>query len=324
MVVLRSARGKSPFSPDGPLLWSETDVVKNDVFAPALVPALLPNRAVKPGDGWPAGPSAVVELTDMEKVDDGGFAVKFAAVTTVNDRRHAKLTIAGTVKGIDAEGPCRHTLDGTAYFDLERNRLAYLSLKGSHELIDPAGKATGRVDGRFVMERSDAGTAEDIGDAKLAGVALSPTADNSALLYDNAELGVRFQYPRRWRVGAVQGRQVTLDGPNGGGILVTVEPAARVPTADAYRGEVEGFLKQQKAAVTNAGKPEPVADRPGIERFGLDADVGGEKVRMEYAVLKAEDGGATVAARLPRADAGVLGEDVARLVRTLAVTKAIR
>src|SRR5688500_13345910 len=39
MVVLRSERGKkAPFSLDGPLTWGEIDVVRTDVFSPALVP----------------------------------------------------------------------------------------------------------------------------------------------------------------------------------------------------------------------------------------------------------------------------------------------
>lgn len=325
VVVLRSPRGsKSPFSPDGPLTWNEIDVVRNDVFCPVLVPGLLPTKPVRPGDQWLVPASAVVELTDAEKIDEGGFTAKLLAVTPIDGRQHAKLSFTGSVKGVDDHGPCRHAIDGTAYFDLAAGRLAYLSIKGTHELLDGAGKVAGRVDGQFVMKRSAAPATGDLSDAALKGVDLNPTVENSVLLYDNPDLGVRFLYPRRWRVGAVQGRQVTLDGPNGAGILITLEPPARLPTANAYLAEVEGFLRKEKAPVSPAGRPERVRDRPALDRFALATELGGEKVRMEHAVLTDRDGGATVAARLPAADAAVLGKDVDRVLKDLAVTKAVK
>ena len=43
MVVIKAGERKAPFSPDGPLTWGEIDVVRTDVFNPALVPGLLPS-----------------------------------------------------------------------------------------------------------------------------------------------------------------------------------------------------------------------------------------------------------------------------------------
>ena len=48
MVVIKSGERKAPFSPDGPMTWGEIDVVRTDVFNPALIPGLLPNGPVKP------------------------------------------------------------------------------------------------------------------------------------------------------------------------------------------------------------------------------------------------------------------------------------
>ena len=41
LVVLRLNHVEVPFSPDGPLLWGEIDLVRTDVFTPALI-GLLP------------------------------------------------------------------------------------------------------------------------------------------------------------------------------------------------------------------------------------------------------------------------------------------
>src|SRR5262245_58659606 len=56
MVVMRVKNTEVPFSPDGPLTYAEIDIVRTDVFTPALS-GLLPDVAVKPGDGWKSAPA---------------------------------------------------------------------------------------------------------------------------------------------------------------------------------------------------------------------------------------------------------------------------
>jgi hypothetical protein len=325
MVVLRSDRGKkAPFSPDGPLTWGEIDVVRTDIFSPALVTGLLPRQPVRPGDRWRLTASAVTELTDLDPIDEGELVAEFVSVVTIANKQYAKLGVSGSVKGGTEDGTSRQKLEGTGYFDLESNRLTYLNLKGTRELLGPDGKTvSGRIDGTFVMTRGPAGRAEDISDAALRGIDLRPTAANTEMLYDNPDLGLRFHHPRRWRVGTVQGRQVTLDEPSGGGILITLEPAASLPTADKYLDEVRDFLSKQQAIVGASDPPRRVSDRPRLDRFGLDAEVKKEKVRLEYAVVAQPEGGATIAARLPWANRDELTRDVDRVLRTLSVTKRI-
>lgn len=324
MVVVKAGARKAPFSPDGPLTWGEIDVVRTDVLNPALVPGLLPPAAVKPGQAWKASAAAVSELTDMEKVEDGSITVEFVGVAKVNDRRMARLKLSGSVRGVNEDGPNRQKIDGTAYFDLESNYLAYLSVKGTHELLDGEGRTVGVIEGQFTTTRTPLPKMPaDLSDASLRDLDLKPNVENTLLLYDNPDLGVRFLYPRGWRVGAVQGNQLTLDHARGGGILITVEPPAKVPAADDYLTEAAAVLAKQKGEVTATEKPERLRAAPvTLDRFAIDATVGGEKVRLEYAVLKQTDGGATVAARLPAADADVRPE-VARIVRSLSVTKRI-
>ena len=323
MVVLRSEKGKkAPFSPDGPLLWSEIDVVKHDIFTPVLVAGLLSKDDVKPGDKWTANAAAIAELTDLDTLDEGGIAVEFASVVTLNQRKLAKLAITGTVRGTNEDGPTRQKLDGTAYFDLEAGRLTYLKLNGVHEMLGDDGKAIGRIDGTFTMTRTASKDFDDISDAKLVGKDLKPTAENSLLLYDNPDLGVKFLYPRRWRVGVVQGRQLTLDEPRGGGILLTVEATDRLPTVEKYQDEVKAFLAKQQAKIAPIALPVRGAEKPiRIDRFGVDAEFKTGKVRLEYAVTSGPKGGVLVAARLPVEDAAELKVDLERILKQLEVTK---
>lgn len=325
MVVLRSDRGKkAPFSPDGPLTWGEIDVVRTDVFSPALVPGLLPPQPVRPGDRWRLTATAVSELTDLDPIDSGELIAQFVSVVSISDKKYAKLGVSGSVTGGTEDGSSRQKFDGTGYYDLEARRLTYLNLKGTRELLGPDGKTvSGRIDGTFVMSRGPAGRADDLSEQAVRGVELTPTPANTELLYDNPELGVRFQYPRRWRVGSVQGSQVTLDESSGGGVLITVEPASRLPGTDRYHTEVKEYLKKQGAVIGQGEAPRRVSDRPRLDRFALEAEVNKEKVRLEYAVLAQPEGGATVAARLPWAGREELARDVERVLRTLTITKRI-
>jgi hypothetical protein len=324
MVIIRSGQRKAPFSPDGPLTWGEIDVVRTDVFNPALIPGLLPRDPVKPGQSWKASAASVAELTDMEKVEDGALTVELVGVTRVAGKRVARLKVSGTVRGVNEDGPNRQKLDGTAYFDLDGGILSYLSVKGTKELLDGKGQTVGIVEGQFALTRGPvAKLPGDLSDASLRDLDLKPTAENTLLLYDNPDLGVRFLYPRGWRIGAVQGKQLTLDHARGAGILVTVEPPRKVPTPEAYRKEVQNFLEKQKATVTGSEKPVALRTEPvQLDRFTFDATIGSDKLRLEYAVLKQTDGGATVAATLPAADTELRAE-VLRIVRSLSVTRAI-
>jgi len=326
MVVIRSNGNRAPFSPDGPLTWGEIDLVRTDVFNPAAVPGLLPNGPVKPGQSWKASDAAVAEITDMQKVDEGGLTVEFTGMTTLSGKAAAKLRLSGTVRGVNEDGPSRQKLEGTAYFLTESGLLSYLSIKGTHELLDGAGQTVGAIEGQFIMTRTELATLPaDLADASLRGLSLKPDVENTQLLHDDANLGVRFLYPRGWRVGAVQGKQVTLDHSKlGGGILITVEAASKVPSAEDYQREVTAFLQKEKAKVNVVAVPVRVRPEPGqLDRFTLEAEFDKDSARLEYAVLKQTDGGATVAARLPAATASELRTDVDRVIRSLSITKKI-
>jgi hypothetical protein len=319
LVLLRYGHREVPFSPDGPLTWNEIDLVRTDVFTPALA-ALFPDRPVGPGDRWTAGRSALEELTDLERLE-GSLECRFEEVLSLSGRRLARVSFRGSARGVAEDGPNRQQLDGFCYFDLESNHLSYLSLTGERFLLDKDGKEAGRVKGQFVLTRQAHTRSPELGDEALRGVALEPNADNTLLLYDNPELGVRLLYPRRWRVGLVRGRQVTLDEALGSGLLLTVEPPAGVPTGAAYLAENQAFLARQKSKVLRAEQPRRVQGPPEeLEQFGLDVEMEGRRERLEYYVARQAAGGATLAARLRSDDWAALERDVGRIARSVRVT----
>jgi hypothetical protein len=323
LILLRHGHAEVPFSPDGPLLWGEIDLVRTDVFTPALT-GLLGDRPVVTGDRWKATDDAVLELTDLERIEEGQIDCRFEGVSTLDNRRYARVALAGTVRGTNEDGPNRQQLEGYFFFDLTSNHLSYLYIKGTHVLLNKEGQAQGKVEGHFVLTRQAHVNCPDLSDQALKDVALEPNADNTLLLHDNPDLGLRFQYPRRWRVGSVRGRQVTLDESGGGGILITLESADKVPTGSQFLTESRDYLTSQKAKIVRTDAPKQMHGATGaLEHFALEVEMGGTRSLMDYYVIRQGPTGATLAARLPANDNDKLRQEVERLTRSLTLSKAL-
>jgi hypothetical protein len=324
LVILRHKNSEVPYSPDGPLTWGEIELVRVDVFTPALA-GLLPDQAVRPGDRWTAANAAIEELTDMERIEDGRIECKLEEITTLANRRHARVSLTGSVRGINEDGPSRQQLDGYFYFDLESNHLSYLTFRGAHGLLDKDGKEAGKVVGNFTLTRQAHVRCPDLADEALKGVKLEPDADNTLLLYENPELGVRLLYPRRWRVGTVRGRQLTLDEPGGNGLLLTLEPLAKLPTTAQFQTEARGYFESQKAKVLRADAPQRLQNTPQqVERFSLDIEMAAQPATMDYFVLRQAKGGATVAARLLPKELATIRGEVEKMIRGVVITADIK
>ncbi len=323
LVLLRDGQQKkAPFSPDGPLTWGEIDLIRTDLFVPALA-GLLPATAVKPGETWAASKEAVQELTGFTALDDGRLDCRLEQMSMQGQHRQARVSLSGTVRGVAEDGASRQQLKGHLLFNLDAGRLVYVEIRGVHSLLAADGQEVGRLEGRFVLSRQPDARPTELTDAALRGVALLPDADNTLLLYENDVLGVRFLYPRRWRVAGVNGNQVAVDAPDGSGFLVTVETANRTPTGAQFLNESRTYLDGQKARIIRVDPPQPVRTNPPGEHFALEVELNGQKFLMDYHLSRQANGGVILAARLLPGDQLVLQREVARIAGTVVVTKRI-
>jgi hypothetical protein len=321
LVLMRDKGVKAPFSPDGPLLNSEIELVRIDVFTPLLA-GILPSSPVKPGDSWKASETAVHELTDTQ-VESGSLDCKLDRIQTLSGRKVALIRFDGSVKGVNEDGPVSHELMGWLYFDLESNHICYLSLKGKRLLHDKDGKTTGSFEGTLTITRQAHATAPRLADTVAGELKLTPDGDNTLLLYDNEDLGLRFLYPRRWRIANVdaQSRQVTIDAENGNGVLLTLLPSKDVPTEAQYSQEIQKFIAEQKGQVFGTQKPRRVQSNPEVDYFGFEAEMKGQRLELDYYVARQHIGGVTVAARLIPENIKDLRPEVERIARSIVVTK---
>ena len=325
LVVLKKDNHKVPFSPDGPLTWGEIDMLRTDLFVPSLA-GLLPSKPVKPGDTWPVSDAAVAELTDM-KIKRGSLTGKFELEETIGGQQAAHVTLSGELEGVNEDGPTRQKLTGRLYFDIQGKFISYLSINGEHFLLDKDGKVSGKIAGQFVMIRQLTPRNPKLTDAAQSLLKLEPDADNTLLLFDEPELGVKFIYPRRWHVGRVDVArgQITLDETNGSGMLLTVEALKKVPTPEAYMKETRAFLAKQKAEITRVKPPAQLQEAPAeLEQFSFDADIGGQRVLMDYLIARQASAGATFAARIRDNDREALVKEVEAMARSLKLTRQFK
>jgi hypothetical protein len=324
LAVLRLNQTEVPFSPDGPLTWNELDLVRTDVFTAALT-GLFPGKPVRPGDRWAAEDGAVQELTDLKRLDQGKVECRLDQLTVMEKRRHARVAFSGTVRGINEDGPNRQQLEGYFLFDLESNHLSYLYLHGLSFLLDKDGKTVGQVEGRFVLTRQANTSCRELESESWKGAASEPTAENTLLLYENRDQGLRFLFPRRWRVTWSRGPQVALDEPNGSGLLITVESLKRTPTALQFQGEVRTWLQQQKFKELRVDAPKRLAaNASSLDEFAIDAEVTGQRVLLDYYIVTNPPlGGATLAARVMPADLATLRSELERIARSVTITRPI-
>ena len=172
------------------------------------------------------------------------------------------------------------------------------------------------------MTRQAGTSCPELSDDGLRGVAVEPDADNTLLLYENPDAGVRFLYPRRHGESvSVRGTQITLDGADGNGLLLTVDPPARVPSGAQFVAESRAWLLKQRAGVLREEPVRRVRAEPALDAFALEAELGGQKFLMDYYVLHQPAGGATLAARLVPADREAARREVEKLARSITLTR---
>ena len=318
LVVTRRGHVENGFSPDGPLTWGELDVIRTDVFIPALA-GLLPARAVAEGDRWDATVAAAQELTDLEKVDSGGIECRLEKISKAGKRRLAKVSFKGTVKGVGEDGTATHRVEGSFHHDIEGGHMADLVLNGAMSMISPDGKEMGRIEGRFVMVRTPGGKAAELEDAALRGVKTEPDDANSRILYDNAALGVRLVHPRSWRVSREMGGQLAMDGPAGAGLLLTPDPPGKTPGARAMRADALAWLKKNKGTLVAERTAVTLRADPVLEAFALDVKLGGKRMWLDYYAARQAGGGATVSVRTPGEGAAPARRQAEEIARSLAV-----
>jgi hypothetical protein len=317
-IVFRRANDESTiFSPDGPLMAAELDLLSADAFT-ATFAGLLPQKPVKLGDQWAAKPSAASELTGVEPIQSGTLNCTLREVKSNDDGTVARVNFSGTLTGPTDQGPTQMTIDGHLLFDLDTQLITYVLMNGRSEIADSSGRSAGQLEGRYELTRRPAIDDPRLSDAALKELVLKPTPETTALVFESSNLAIRLVYPRNWELKSVNKNVMQLDEPTGGTMRLTVD-ATPSPTADKLRGEVLTWLKGQKAASVefDAIESMQLSDTRKADRFTVRAALGKSDREWTYFVLREGDRTASVAANFVAKRAEALQGDVVAVARRI-------
>jgi hypothetical protein len=300
-------------------LWGEVDLVRTDVFVPALA-GLLPAEPVAVKKSWNADRVAIQELTDLDKIDDAVFVCNFEQVFDWNKRPTAVVRFKDAkVKGVGEDGSARHELDGVIYVDLQAKFINYVHVRATHFMLDKDGKEHGKISGTLTITRGGPQT-NDLSNIALQGLKLEPNADNTKLLFEHPQVGARFEYPRNWRVGVINDKQIAVDERFGSGMLISIGPSTATPAADKFFKDTLGWLSKQEAKVLKTEDPRVI--QGDLRGFSFDVELGKnkERVLLQYYATRQGNQGATIAGRITPKDQQAIRGEAERIVRSLQLT----
>jgi hypothetical protein len=305
------------FSPDGPLTGPELDLLRAESFVPALR-GLLPTKPAKTGDQWQASNVAASELTGVSPIESGGLNCVFYEVKSSDSGTMARINFSGTLVGPTDQGPTRLAVDGHLLFDLDQQLVSYILMNGRSEILDSSGKTTGKLEGRYELRRQPAIDDPRLADIALAGVALKPNSENTALLFEAPQLGVRFQYPRNWELVSIAKNNVQFEEPTGGNMRLTFDPVP-APSVDKLQSDLLGWLKQQKATVQvkESAETETLTDALKAERFTVRAEHQKHDKEWTYLIVRNANRSAVLAANFIQDRAEAIRSDQYFVARTL-------
>jgi hypothetical protein len=303
------------FCPDGPLTAPELDLLRAEVFVPALQ-GLLPSQPTKIGEQWSASATAASELTGVEPIQSGKLQCTLQDVKTTDDGTMARISFSGTLVGPTDQGPTKLSVEGHVMFDFDLQLISRLVMNGRSEILDASGRHAGRLDGRYELTRRSAIDDPTLTDSALKDVELKPTPDCTALLFDGSSMGVRFLYPRNWELTAVTMSTIQFDEPTGGNMRLTIGGNS---SSDKLRSELVAWLKQQKATIT-ANDPvekQTLSESLESETFTVRAEHQQKDKEWTYMIVRNGDRSISIGCNLIQDRAEILRGDLLFLARSV-------
>lgn len=308
MLLDRQGSQAVTFSPDAPMLIGELEQVRTDVFLPRLA-GLLPLDAVIQGNSWKASNPAVLELTDLQKIDSGFLTCTFAQIEP-NDI--ALIKFDGRVTGTTPVGSNEQTIQGNYRFDLKTQRLVALKFEVTSVLMDRDRKRAGDITAIYQMTRRPAPELK----IDTTGMTLEATEENTLLLVQEPRLGVEMVHSRRWVPRPVNDKSWIIDGPSGSGLTIQMESSNNIPPAESVRKQIEATLGR------TAQNLKLLPDPPGwqdVQRLSWMGSQNGKEYVFEYFLWKNSNKGAIIAGRYFAPEAGLAQKDVERMIKGLRV-----
>lgn len=211
------------YCPDGPLTRSELEVTQHlDTLA---LPALLPGKPVSIGQTWKVPNSVVQALCAFEGLEQQDLTAKLESVKG----DEARISIAGSARGIDLGALAKVCVQASCTFDLKQKRVTALEWKQKDEREQgPVSPATAFEVTTTVTRSFQQQEPRGLSDSDLVAIPddAEPPAEVLTLLYRDPKDRFTLVHAREWHMTAQTEEHLTLRLMDHGDFVtdVTVTP----------------------------------------------------------------------------------------------------
>ena len=258
LVAERREGSVITFSPSGPLTRSELELVQGP-GDPLALAALLTDKPVAVGDRWTVGPPAARSLSGYDALAANGLEATLEDL----DEKQARIALAGTVRGAVLGGEGTMSFEGTARFDREAGRVAWVSLGRSE--VRKAGPVEPALDvqSTLTVDRRSIEAPPELADAVADAIPPGRQPALEELLFVAPDAKYHLRHDRDWHLFAEDVRQVVLKRLDRGEPVaqcnLVVGPKAgkgRHQDLGQFRDDIKAALKQRFGRVLDAGEVE--------------------------------------------------------------------
>ncbi|MDX2036963.1 MAG: hypothetical protein SFX72_09950 [Isosphaeraceae bacterium] len=286
-------RGLVVFSPGGPLLRSELEVVQGPAD-PLQLDALLPGKTLKVGDEWNLSNDAAKSLTGYDALATNGLVARVDSA----DAAAAECSFKGTVRGAVLGGEGTMECAGTFRFDRERGRIAKLRVERS-EVRKPGQIEAGLdVKSTLSVERVPADAPPELAASTLEKIRLDLEPSAELLSFRSPDGKYTLLHDRDWHIAWDSDRLSVLKRLDRGGDLVAQCNLQRGPnlgkgnrqSPTQFRNELRKGLGERFVAILGEGEIESTAERGSAYKITVQGREGEVGVLWYYYLLASPEG----------------------------------
>jgi hypothetical protein len=204
VVGEREDSGCTVWSMGGPLTADELEVVE-DLLDVTRIPGLLPNKAVKPTDGWNINPKVAQALCNLDSL------VGAELTGTYKELKDGKATveIKGNAHGMQQGGEAKIKVEATLVYNVADSMIEALDWTQTDSRAASPVAPAGNYKVRIEVKR-DKSESPNLSDSAVANLDLASKAEAKLLLLEGPNKRYKFLHDRDWHVTASRNNVVVM------------------------------------------------------------------------------------------------------------------
>jgi hypothetical protein len=247
IVVHDTTEATSIFSPSGPLVRDELDLLSNAADAGLLV-HLLPEQAKAVGETWQPSTDVLARLLRLEIVNESTVTLTFNRI----ENNVAILDLAGKVSG-GIEGIASDIeLVAKLNYDLTSEQCTWFAGSFKENRAATQGSPGYETTSRIRVSLEPCNLSDDLADTAVAKLKVNPDAATKLLRYASKQHGYEFVYEPHWHVVSDQPDLVVLRNLDRGELVAQCNLSTLAPLGKGEQLTLEGYQLHLKKSLSTS------------------------------------------------------------------------